>query len=236
MYLAIISSGGVEMMNIKAHTLFSKDLIKLFQKDCYEKHVLNIMNMSKIIFPFKYQEVKDQSNGECDYVCVGNGAKFDAKLPFRNYQVYNLVSSNDKRPNIEKWIKEMMDESSEFDPPKNREDPNFDIANTKLFLIMKDAIVADKPDENIIFFLPFPVVPTLKGSIIAELATDFLDAIYDRLDQNLDLLQRNIYVIYPIYEKNVFAVRQLGVHPIEYLYYDKMECYFTYEKVSVSEY
>ena len=78
-------------ITIYAEATFSKDLIQLFRKE-YEKFVLEIMNSSKVVFPGRYKQVFEQSNGECDFIEEKTGKKFDAKLPFRKGQVELLTN------------------------------------------------------------------------------------------------------------------------------------------------
>ena len=47
---------------------YSNNFIDLFKKDIYENYVLDIMNASTRVFPYKYEKVIVQSNGECDFV------------------------------------------------------------------------------------------------------------------------------------------------------------------------
>ena len=44
---------------------YSNNFIDLFKKDIYENYVLDIMNASTRVFPYKYEKVIVQSNGEC---------------------------------------------------------------------------------------------------------------------------------------------------------------------------
>lgn len=48
---------------------YSNNFIDLFKKDIYENYVLDIMNASTRVFPYKYEKVIVQSNGD---VCFCN--------------------------------------------------------------------------------------------------------------------------------------------------------------------
>jgi len=219
-------------MTFQHLSTISDNIIELFRNHTYEKYVLEIMNESKIIFPESYREITDQSHGECDFISIKNNEKFDAKLPFLPNQIEMLTTGKKHVPQIREWITEMHDEAADFNPIEIRDNPDYDIANTKLYIIMKNAIVSDKPDESIIFFLPYPMVLSISDSIFLQFTTDYLKAIYDRLQTDIDLCCRHIYVIYPASEKNQFAIRNLKSYRTEYLYYDKLEPYFSYEIVS----
>ena len=60
-----------------------KDLIK---SGNYERIILDLMNASKIILPGQYIHQDNQANGECDFVDVVTGEKFDAKIPIDKRQ------------------------------------------------------------------------------------------------------------------------------------------------------
>ncbi len=129
----------------------SKNFIELFQNQRYEQYVFHLMKKSQIVFPGEYGIVEAQSHGECDFIEKTTGEKYDAKLPFLPEQIELLTTGKKHSPQIKQWIKEMQEEASDFDILDIREN-RYDITKTKLFLIMKNAILKDKPDENIIFF------------------------------------------------------------------------------------
>ena len=60
-----------------------KDIIK---SGNYEKIILDLMNASKEIFPSRYTHLNNQAHGECDFVDVVTGEKFDAKIPIDKRQ------------------------------------------------------------------------------------------------------------------------------------------------------
>lgn len=220
-------------MVIKHSFSVSKNFIDLFNKKNYEKYVLDLMNLSKKVFPNTYTMVDDQSDGQCDYIDTITNAKFDAKLPFHKDQVYLLTNRREHAPEIEKWIKEMHDEAAEYDPFSLRDNPHY-TESTKLYRIMKEQILKDKEDESIVFFLPYPISLDFKDSVVLQFATDYISMIFDELKKNVDLKQRNIYTIYPSSEKNCFVLRcSNNSYFREYLHYDRMEKFFYYEVVDV---
>ncbi|MDE5763405.1 MAG: hypothetical protein K2I00_00345 [Ruminococcus sp.] len=211
----------------------SPNIIKLFQKDKYENLVLSIMNSSTIVFPEEYDGVKEQAHGECDYIGKTSKAKFDAKLPFLSQQIALLTDGKKHGPQIQKWLEEMYTETIEFQPLRFREDPAYTVKSTRLFKIIENAILRDKDDENIIFFVPFPVVPTFHDPIFLDKTSNFLTKIFDVLKEEFDFSQRTVYVIHPSSEKNIMALRNLNTREIEYLECGALEQYISFSIVGV---
>lgn len=220
-------------MVIKHAFSVSNDFIELFNKKNYESFVLDLMNLSNTVFPNSYSMVEDQSAGQCDYTDTVTNAKFDAKLPFQQEQVYLLRNRREHAPEITKWIEEMRNEAAQFDPFSLRDNPHH-TENTKLYKIMRDQILRDKADENIVFFLPYPVSLAFKDSVCLQIASDYISMIFDQLKTEIDLNDRCIYIIYPSSEKNQFVLRySRNSYYKEYVDYDKMEKFFSYEVVGV---
>lgn len=193
--------------------IISDNLIKLFNKKIYERHVLNIMNLSNLIFPAHYQSIDAQAHGECDYIDISNTTKYDAKLPFLPKQVELLTSGRQHAPQILEWIKEMYDEAADYNPIETRSNPKYNVIDTKLGKIIKNAIQNDNIDENIIFFIPFPITLSVEDIIFLQ----------------FDFESRSIFVIYPSSRKNNFAISNLKYHHTEFIDYGEMEQYFSYE-------
>lgn len=214
-------------MVLKYNASFNDNLISLFQKHEYEKYVLYFMNKSKIVFPGKYTFVENQSYGECDFTDNTTFEKFDAKLPFEKDQVKLLTSGRNHNPLVTEWLKQMQSEAADFNPLEIRSNPDYNIANTKLYQIIKDAIEKDNIDEHIIFFLPYPIVLSVEDSIFLQFAGDYLKAIYSRLNGDLCLHSRKIYAIYPASKENQFALRELSSYQIEYITCEQLGKYFT---------
>lgn len=225
------TNGG--SMTFQHVSSISNNFISLFQNHEYEQYVLFFMNQSKNIFPGKYKLVKEQSHGECDFIEETSQEKFDAKLPFTAKQIQLLTSGKKHEPLIIEWLKQMQSEASDYDSLAIRSNPNYDIANTKLYQIMKDSIEKDKIDEHIVFFLPYPISLSVEDSIFLQFAGDYLKAIYTSLRNNINLYTRKIYVIYPSSKKNQFALRDLSSFRTEYIMCEELEQYFSYEIVSV---
>ena len=216
-------------MILRHNIIISDNLIKLFNKKIYERHILNIMNLSTLIFPDHYQSIDAQAHGECDYIDISNTTKYDAKLPFLPKQVELLTSGRQHAPQILEWIKEMHDEAADYNPIETRSNPKYNVLDTKLGKIMKNAIQNDNIDENIIFFIPYPITLSVEDSIFLQFAGDYLNAIFDELSKEFDFESRSIFVIYPSSRKNNFAIRNLKYHHTEFIDYGEMEQYFSYE-------
>jgi len=213
----------------------SNNLIDLFRNHEYEHYVLYLMKESQSVFPGEYKMVKEQSRGECDFIEVNSNTKYDAKLPFLRNQLELLTDGKRHKPQIEEWIKIMQAEATDFNPLAIRNNKDYDIAETKLYQIMKDAILRDKVDEHIIFFLPYPISLSFNGSIFLQFCTDYLKAIYNRLTDDIYLNDRKIFVIYPASEKNQFALRDLSTYHTEFIFCGELEKYFSFEVVNVSK-
>ena len=211
----------------------SPNIIELFQKGNYESLVLSIMNSSTNVFPEEYEPVDDQSHGECDYIGKTSKAKFDAKLPFLPQQIELLTNGKKHSPQIQKWLEEIQNETVEFNPLRLREDPTYTVKNTQLFEIMNHAVKRDKEDENIVFFFPFPVIPTLHDSVFLDRTSNFLSKIFDLLKEEYDFSQRTIYVIHPSLKMNSLALRNLSTRAVEYLEWRSLEKYISFEIVDV---
>lgn len=211
------------------HTIceYDKLLIKLFEKKNYEIHVLNIMNLSRKIFKEKYERVTEQSEGQCDYIALESKIKFDVKLPFEPWQIELLTNGKKHEADVMGWLNVLKEESI-YEPLEHRCNRNY-IKEKKLYQIMKMQIEKDRPDENIIFFIPYPIVYSESTSVFGQFASDYLDALYEALEKEVNLESREIFIIYPASEKNQFAIRTMKKTIVEYVYYEGMEEYFSYE-------
>ena len=99
---------------------------------------------------------------------------------------------------------------------------------------MRNQILRDKKDENIIFFLPYPISLSFKDSMFLQSTSDYISLIFEKLKTKIDLIDRFIYAIYPSAKKNTFVLRcSNNSYYREYVYYDKMEKFFSYEVVDV---
>lgn len=221
-------------MKIEHRYEYSEGIIELFQGGKYEQFILSIMNKSNKVFPNQYKYVEDQSHGECDFLNTETQEKYDAKLPFLPSHVKLLSNGKKYAPRIKEWLTVLLNESSEFFNEVSVNGSKYDVSNTKLYKIMEDKIKNDKIDENIIFFFPFPIVDSVKGSVFQQFATDYLVAIYNKLNDKNILKKRKIFAIYPSSERNTFAVRNLANYILEFVECAELGEYFSHEISGVS--
>ena len=227
----IIELRMVNQMMIEHLFRVSNRFVEVFNKNVYENVVLDLMNKSKKVFPNQYTKIEQQSHGECDFVDALSGKKYDAKLPFLPNQIKMLTDGKEHKPEIEKWIRELHEEASDFNPIRIRDDPTYDIRNTELYRIMKQQLEKDKGDENIVYFIPFPIVLAINGASFLQFASDYLHAIYDCLAKEVGIGDRNIYAIWLSSEKNCYVLRRLNSHCPEFIQYDGLSSYFSCELV-----
>lgn len=220
-------------MELKYEFSFSENILELFQRHRYEEFIGEIMNLSAKVFPETYTHITEQSNGECDFISNTSGKKYDAKIPFAKKQMKLLTSGEKHKPDIIKWLKELQDEASEFNPIELR-DGRLQIENTKLYQIMDSQIRKDKKDENIIFFLPYPMILSVRDSIFLQLSGNYFNSIYSTLVKNDEIGEREIFVIYPASEKNVYALKNMKNYAVEFVEYDKLDKYYSCEIIEVS--
>lgn len=219
-------------MIIRHKVTVSNELIKLFRKEVYEHIVAEIMCLSEIVFPEEYCYKEQQPNGECDYVGLTSKKKYDAKLPFEPEQIKLLTDGKLHSPQIIEWLKQLYDEASDFDPLKIREDPSYCVASTKLYKIMRKQLIKDNPDENIIYFIPYPIVMySIYGTPFPNQTSNYLNMIYETMKKENVLLGRNLYVILPSSDKNIWALVDLEKRDPEFIEYDNIEKYISYEIV-----
>ena len=84
-----------------------------------------------------------------------------------------------------------------------------------------------------IFFFPFPIVISSENSVILQCVTDYLKAIYDKFEEELNLDKREIFTIYPTNEKNKFVIRNLCTNDRESVVCNELEKYFSIELVGI---
>ena len=222
------------MMVTTEKCCISDDLVYFLSGQRYEEYVLNLMNRSTKVFNGQYSKVQEQSHGECDFIDVESNEKYDAKLPFQKEQVKILAKRKNHKPEIQKWLSELHEEIAEFSPLEIREKGINALSNTRLYSIMKQEIDRDKMDENIVFFFPFPLGIYFKDSYFSQFGSDFLGLIYEQLKSEVSLESRKIYAIHPSSERNIFVLRNLETRQKEYIDYDELGKFFSYEVVDIN--
>lgn len=196
-----------------------KDLIK---SGNYEKIILDLMNASKTIFPGHYIRLDSQAHGECDFIDAVTGEKFDAKIPINKRQGQMIGS---RKGDVGALTTEFQNEALEFQHcfVGDQKKP---IAELSLFKKMKNNISKTKVDENVIFFIPYPIVFDFEGFPLVG-ASDLLKKIYIELSASTDISRKHLYTIYISFDRKM-VLRNLETDKREYLQFPEMQHYVDY--------
>ena len=217
---------------MKFQTLTTLNVVtfrEFIKKQNYERYILEIINRSKKIFAGKhFIYVVDQAHGECDFVDECD-QKYDAKLLFDKRQGQLI---GDAKNDLREWIQVMVDEKIEFAKSIEQRDLSY-VVYTQLYGIMKKRIETVREDEIALLFIPFPVVDDYPGAVFMQWATDFLQAVYDRLKIDGHIRCKNVFFIYPSIELNVYVLRAANRNR-EYIRYEDLESIISYETRVVS--
>jgi hypothetical protein len=146
--------------------------------------------------------IERQDQGQCDFV-DNKGQKYDVKLVLDNEQGQII---GDKKYNICEWIKIMLQERGEYEESIIHRDLSL-VRKTNLFRILKKRLHSIGTDENAILFFPFPIVNDEAGRIFLQLGTDFLQAVYSRLEEDGYVGERNVFFIYPSMNRDEYILR-----------------------------
>ena len=196
-----------------------KDIIK---SGNYEKIILDLMNASKEIFPSRYTHLDNQAHGECDFVDVVTGEKFDAKIPIDKRQGQMIGS---RKGDVSALTTEFHNEALEFQYcfVGDQKKP---ITELNLFKKMKHNINKTKSDENVIFFIPYPIVIDFEDFPLIG-AFDLLKKIYRELSASTDISGKHLYAIYISFDRKI-VLRNLETDKREYLQFPEMHHYVDY--------
>ncbi len=184
----------------------------ILQGGVYEEILLSLMNESKTLFPNSYRHIKNQSNGECDFVDEKTKEKYDAKIALSTKQCEAICK---RENNLEEWLYSMLEEIEEFSRKIREGTFEEGIDNLALYKIIENEIQTDKADENIIFFIPFTIIEESSDMIFSQFAYDILTAIYDELSNKNIIGNRKIYVFY-FGVANEIVLRSLDTNRREY--------------------
>ena len=202
----------------------------LLKSSNYESLVGQLMNKSEVVFPHSYVHQEDQSSGQCDYIDSITGEKFDAKLPLSRKDGKQIGSN---KGNVGNFSKIMYQEAAEFRfHPEHMASHDSLVKDLSLYKIMKDLIAKTKPDEHVVFFIPYPIVIDFTGFPLSG-AVDILKAIYRLLNKEFDLGEKQIYAIYVAYDKKV-VLRNLGKDKREYIEFDELKRFVDYEVTTLT--
>ena len=210
------------------HSTIHNDIKELIKSGNYEKIILDLMNSSKTIFPNAYIHLDNQAHGECDFVDSITGEKFDAKIPINQKQGKIIGSRNG---DIRALTTELHNEALEFQSCFLDEQKK-PINELKLFKKMEYNISKTKTDENIIFFIPYPIVLDFEDFPLIGIQ-DLLKKIYYEMALTFDLSKKHLYAIYISFDKKM-VLRDLETDKREYLDFPDMQCYVGYDIKHIS--
>ncbi|MBO5333284.1 MAG: hypothetical protein J6B37_04130 [Clostridia bacterium] len=197
-----------------------KDLIK---SGNYERIILDLMNASKTIFPGHYIHQDNQARGECDFVGAVTGEKFDAKIPIDKRQGKMIGSRNG---DVGALTTELRKEALEFQYCFLG-DHKKPIRELNLFKKMKNNINKTKAEENVIFFIPYPIVFDFENFPLIG-ASDLLKKIYQELATDTDISRKHLYAIYISFDRKM-VLRNLETDKREYIQFPEIQHYIDYD-------
>lgn len=195
----------------------SNDFRELIQRgNKYEDYVLEIMNLSRSIFPNRYYKINEQSNNEPDFKECGSDKPFDAKLVFSTAQGKKLCGENDAAAFFEEMVKQ---NNSMHDSIINETSDISELTS----LLKKHLEKQTTQGKNIIFFFTFPIEAPVTGSIAFYF-------IQDMLAQSLSSLSpftngREVYGICPTLDDH-YEIRKMGSPDPEFVHYTELDKYF----------
>lgn len=201
----------------------SIDFRELMQAKTYERIILALMNASKTVFPGEYIHNDFQSNGECDFEEMTTHEKFDAKFLLSQEQGAKIGSRNG---DITKFTTELYAEAAEFSQCFSK-NANMNVNDLGIYKIMEKLLKKTKADENIIFFVPYPIVFDFQSFPLIG-ANDVLKAVYTELTANCPCDNNGVYAIYIAFDNKV-VLRNMRTDCREYLCCPELERYAHYD-------
>lgn len=211
------------MVELNVRASIADAFSELIQRSNYENLVLDLMNKSCKLFPDQYIHNNVQPRGECDFVNIQTGEKYDVKLAFTKQDGILLAS---RKRDIAAWIKRMSDQEAEFSKCISSQGI-MDVEELTLYKTIAKLISKINPEEHAIFLIPYPIVLDMKDNIHLQFALDILSAIFNCLRNNNLLGSRNVYTIYPSIDYSI-VIRNMKNHVREYIDYPKFEQFFSY--------
>lgn len=197
----------------------------LMKSGNYESIVCDLMNMSNTIFPSHYIHIKPQfqSSGECDFIDTVSGEKFDVKFPISKKQGKMIGSRNGDVNFLTKSIySEALEFQKCFSPTQQLK-----VHELQLYKKFKSHIEDSTDDENIIFFIPFPIVYDFEGFPLVG-CSDILKKIFKELESSEVIGGKTLYAVYCSIDKKM-VLRNLRTDKREYISYPKIEEYVKYD-------
>ena len=195
------------------------------QGSAYEKVLYDLLEASSLVFPGHYEHIEQQPNKECDFIETTNRTKYDAKLVMTTRLGKAFLSRNgDVNNYIEEMHKEALEFSNHFQTERKKIDDHI------LYKVIVENIKKTQEDENVILFIPYPVVPDaenfpLKGT------KDFLTFIYLALVSNNVVGPRDVYAVYLAGDGKV-VLRNMATNDREYMECPELNKYIRYEIIN----
>ena len=219
-------------MGIKFRTAvtISDSFRDILKRQRYEELVLTTINKSQsLIRNLPLYRVTEQSNNEPDYLDT-KGNKYDVKLLLDSKQGALI---GERKNDLQLWIRSMMNECGEFDDCiRNRSIAN--VQSTQLYGILKKRLLSVKTDEAAILFCPYPVVNDYQHAVFMQLATDFLQAVVNELDEEIKAC-RGVYFLYPSIERGIMVLRDANTKAREYIDAPEIAEYISFDTMPIVE-
>ena len=219
-------------MAIKFRTVvtISDSFRDILKRQRYEEIVLTTINKSRsLIKNLPLSKVVEQSNNEPDFLDAV-GSKYELKLLLDSKQGALI---GERKNDLHEWINSMMNECGEFsDCIKNRSISN--VKNTQLYSILKNRLLSVKSDEIAILFCPYPIVNDYRESIFLRHATDFLQAVVNELESEINACL-GLYFLYPSMEDGIMVLRDAKTMEREYIDAPEIAEYISFNTVPIIE-
>ena len=205
--------------------VFSDSFRDFVKSQKYEEYVYMIISNSERVFSGKqFKYIQNQSNGEPDFVDQ-EGNKYEAKLMFDERQGQLL---GEHKYDITKWFESIKEEVVECSENIIRNGNTEFIKNTKLYRIFRKRLSSVNEDESAIFFIPYPIVNDVRGSVYLQFAADILQIAYNSIREEGLLGDKKIYFIYPSMEPSIYVLRD-GDYQREYIECKELDPLIIYE-------
>ena len=212
-------------MVVHAKVHIGENFQKIIQSGNYEKLIRKILNESTRLLPNKFKHNEVQPTGECDFIDLQTGEKYDVKLLLTQEQGKMIGSRN---ANFEVWVQSMLDECAEFGKIFGPERDQRTVVGLALYKLFEKNMHRIQPDENAILFSPFPIVYESTVSFYRQFGFDILSAIFEELLHNDVIGKKHIYVIYPSIDHKI-VLRNLATGVREFFSAKDLDAYIWYE-------
>lgn len=209
---------------------FSDGFRDVLKRQRYEEIVLATINKSQsLIGNLPLSRVIEQSNNESDYLDA-KGKKYDVKLLLDSEQG-SLIG--ERKNDLRKWLYSMMNECGEFYDCIRSRDMDI-VRNSRLYDILKKRLLSIRADEVAILFCPYPVVNDYQHGVHMQFATDFLQAVVNELEEEINACQ-GVYFLYPSMDKGIMVLREANTKAKEYIKAPEIEEYISFDTMAVVE-